>query len=378
MELPSIPSHAVMEGAGAYNQHAKLQASGVSLAARYLEAAAREIITGPADEPLVVADYGSSQGKNSLMPMRLAIGALRSQAGLDRPIFVFHVDQPSNDFNSLFQVLHSDTDSYSANDTNVFPSAIGRSFYERVFPGAYIHLGWSSYAAVWLSRVPAHIPDHCFIPRCTGAERAEFERQAARDWQDFLSLRASELRPGGRLVVALPALNDAGSPGLLELTDQANEVLAEMVHESTISRHEFESMTIGAYLRSQSELLAPFAQGGQFQGLALEAYEVFANPDPAWEDYQEDGDRDALAAKHALFFRSTFLPSLVSALAPARDAEELRAFAGQLEDGMRRRRAERPMAIDIVVQTIVLSKQPQALGSLPYRGSAQKLESPEK
>jgi hypothetical protein len=36
------------------------------------------------------------------------------------------------------------------------------------------------------------------------------------------------------------------------------------------------------------------------------------------------------------------------------------------------------MAIDIVVQTIVLSKQPQALGSLPYRGSAQKLESPEK
>ena len=112
--------------------------------------------------------------------MRLAIGAFRSQAGPDRPIFVFHVDQPSNEFNSLFQVLHSDPDRYGANDANVFPDAIGRSFYERVFTHGYVNLGWSSYAVVWLSRLPAHIPNHVFIPRCTGPERAEFGGQGAR------------------------------------------------------------------------------------------------------------------------------------------------------------------------------------------------------
>ena len=58
-----------------------------------------------------------------------------------------------------------------------------------------MHLGWSSYAAVWLSRVPALIPGHFISIRSTGAVRAEFERQAAQDWEAFLTLRARELRP---------------------------------------------------------------------------------------------------------------------------------------------------------------------------------------
>ena len=49
----------------------------------------------------MIADYGSSQGKNSLAPMGIAIGNLRPRLGPNRPIFVFHVDQPSNDFNTL-------------------------------------------------------------------------------------------------------------------------------------------------------------------------------------------------------------------------------------------------------------------------------------
>ena len=75
------------------------------------------------------------------------------------PISVVHVDQPSNDFNTLFAVLDADPERYVLSQPNVFPSAIGRSFYENVVPPSSVHLGWSSYAAIWFSAVssrPVH------------------------------------------------------------------------------------------------------------------------------------------------------------------------------------------------------------------------------
>jgi hypothetical protein len=49
-------------------------------------------------QPIIIADYGSSQGRNSMTPMRIAVRSLRRRVGSYRPIFVFHVDLPSNDF----------------------------------------------------------------------------------------------------------------------------------------------------------------------------------------------------------------------------------------------------------------------------------------
>ena len=51
--------------------------------------------------------------------------------------------------------LHCDQD-----DPNVFPCVIGRSFYESVLPQQSVSLGWSSYAAMWLSHIPSTIPGH--------------------------------------------------------------------------------------------------------------------------------------------------------------------------------------------------------------------------
>jgi SAM-dependent methyltransferase len=55
------------------------------------------------DEPIVIADYGSSQGKNSLAPMRVAAEISRSRVGSDRPILVCHIDLAINDFNVVEQ-----------------------------------------------------------------------------------------------------------------------------------------------------------------------------------------------------------------------------------------------------------------------------------
>ena len=179
MSKEPLPPHGVMEGKGAYNKHAKLPAGGAALALPLLEKAVRNIVLDRSDRPIVIADYGSSQGTNSMAPMQVAIKNLRQRLGSSRSICVFHIDQPSNDFNTLFEVLDADPDSYVLDEANVFPAAIGRSFYETVLPHGSVDLGWRSYAAVWLSRVPALIPDHFIFIRSSGKERAEFERQGA-------------------------------------------------------------------------------------------------------------------------------------------------------------------------------------------------------
>jgi hypothetical protein len=306
-----------MEGGGSYNLHARIPAGGGNLALPLLEEAARNITLERGDEPVVVADYGSSQGKNSLAPMRVAIKVLRARLGQDRPIFVVHIDQPANDFNTLFDVLRSHPERYSVDDPNIFPSAIGRSFYESVLPREHVHLGWSSYAAVWLSRIPMLIPGHFMSLANTGDVRETFERQAADDWKFFLSLRASELRLGGRLVVVLPGLNDEGAAGFEPLFSQANEALAEMVAEGAITAEERAGMALGAYPRRRNELLAPFSTDGQFCGPTVEHCELFRLPDAAWTDYERDGNREVLVNRHVGFFRAIFVPSLATAIVPS-------------------------------------------------------------
>jgi hypothetical protein len=352
------PAHGVMEGKGVYNRHAKTQAAGAALATPFLENAIEKIDVGLKDHPIVIADYGCSQGKNSLAQLRIAIRNLRKRIGPSRPIVVSHIDQPSNDFNTLFDVVNSDPDRYVLHEANVFPCAIGRSFYEQVLPAASVNLGWSSYAAQWLRRIPSSIPRHFWPPRSIGAARRRFAREAAEDWAAFLSVRALEMTPGARLVLVLPALADDASSGLGELMDHANAVLSEMVEESAISPREREQMVLGSYLRQTSELLAPFAHNGQFQHLTVEHCQLFGLSDPAWSDYQQTGDKEGLARKRALFFRSTFVPSLASALTHASDSdgETLRRFADRLEDGLVRRLASHPAPIDSLVQTMVLAK----------------------
>jgi hypothetical protein len=97
MSAPLMHNHGVMEEKGAYNRHARIPAGGAALALPRLEEAARKLELGSGDEPLVVADYGSSQGKNSLGPMQAVIRTMRGPLSSNRAIFVFHIDQPTND-----------------------------------------------------------------------------------------------------------------------------------------------------------------------------------------------------------------------------------------------------------------------------------------
>jgi hypothetical protein len=352
--------HGVTEGRGSYNEHAVSQAVGGAAALPLLRKAAQDLALDPGDSPIVIADYGSSQGQNSLQPIRAAIGVLRARTTERRPICVAHVDVAENDFSTLFGVLDEAPDSYLIDDDNVYPCAVGRSFYRPVLPPAHVHLGWSSHAAVWLSLAPTNIPGHVWILASTGATRAAFERQAARDWETFLKLRARELRVGGRLVVVLPAALDDGTATINDGMNHINAALAQMVTDGAITAEEHDRMILLSYPRRKSEVLAPFGQVGRFANLVLEQCEVFQVPDPAWADYERARDGDKLAAKHAAFFRVTFMPSLASALAPDRGVESRRRFIDHLTDGLRRRLVEEPSPQHRLAQVIVLAKDADA------------------
>jgi hypothetical protein len=354
MSARSISSHGVMEGAGSYNLHAKIPAGGGSLAVPYLEKAAQSCALPPGSNAIVIADYGSSQGKNSLAPLHAAVRCLRTRVGNGRSILVAHVDQHANDFNTLFDVLHRDPERYALDDPNVFPCAIGRSFYERVFPQGQVDLGWCSYAAVWLRRIPALIPGHFMSLGCTGDVRVAFDLQAAEDWRLFLSLRSWELRDGGRLVIVLPGLNDNGGSGLEHLFNSANTVLAELVDERVIDAGERKSMVLGSYPRRRAQLLEPFQADGNFQSLSVEHCELLDLPDAAWTAYQRDGDLQTLTSRHAALFRAIFVPSLSTSIS---DAGKRQRFADCLEQKLKEHLSERPAPLHSIVQVMVLAKQ---------------------
>lgn len=352
----AAPDQGVMEGGGAYNRHSMLQAAGIASALPLLEKAVLNVALEADSHPVVIADYGSSEGKNSLAPMRLVIETIRRRTDPKRPILVFHVDQPANDFNSLFALLNNDQASYGL-EPNVFSSAVGRSFYQSVLPPGHVHLGWSSYAAHWLSKVPMTIPGHFHSPFSSGAVRAEFDRQGTLDWKTFLSLRADELRSGGRLLVVVPALDDDGRLGFEDLMNHANGVLAEMVDAGAIKAEERARMVIGAHQRRRRDLLAPFEQEGEFQQLIVEDCELSTISDFAWADYERDQNKEIWASRHARFFRSTFASSLMLGLTNAGDAEQRRAFADQLEERLKLRLMSHPAPLRSFATTIVLARR---------------------
>jgi hypothetical protein len=351
----SRPATSGMEGDGAYNRHAALQAAGNTLALLHAREAARRVNIDPGDEPLIIADYGSSQGKNSLAPMRAAIETLRSRVGADRSVVICHVDLPINDFNTLFRTLDLDPDSYTRDAANVYACGIGRSFFQNVLPPGSVHLGWSAYAVQWLSCVPAVPTDHLWSASLSGPARTIYEQQGAQDWESFLTLRAKELRPGGRLVVVCPGVGSGQA-----IADHADAVIADMVKEGTISATERSRMVLACWVRSKHDYLAPFQRDGRFSNMTVEHCDSTPQADAVWEQYQRDGNAEPLAIKHAAFFRATFLPTLAAALTRGDDPEARRIFGDRLEHRLRQRLLREPTPTNSRVDTVVIAKLPAA------------------
>ena len=293
-----------MEGGGYYNAHSRPQGTASDLGIPLLQRAAAAIPAGR--EVIRIADLGSSQGKNSQAPMRAAIAVLRGRAP-NAPIGVTHTDLASNDFTALFELLANAPGSYLRGETEVYPSAVGASFYGRLFPADTQHLGWNSIAVHWLSALPARIPNHIWSPFAQGEVRQAFRERAADDWNAFLAARAAEFRTGGQIVVVASGADDRGFAGAEGLMTMANEELLAMVRRRSISGEQYDSMAIPTYYRTRAEFEAPFTAGSPFE--LLESTPTVLQ-DPFWPAYEQSRDARAFAASYAAFFRAFSEPCL--------------------------------------------------------------------
>jgi hypothetical protein len=342
------PTQTAMEGAGYYNKHSSLQAAGIAPALALLKTAASEASVG--DETLVIADYGSSQGRNSMTPMRLAIETLRSRCGADRPALVIHTDLPSNDFTSLFDTLNANPASYLAGSMGIFSAAVGRSFYEAILPPGVVHFGWSSWAVQWLSQKSVDAPD-AILPPLSGipSVRVAASRQSALDWERFLAARASELRTGGRLLCLIIASPQPENTN--RLLKHLWDSIVEAGREGLLTELQQLRTTIPQWFRSLAELKAPFAAEGQFAGLRLEHIEAYSALDPFWASFEQTGDAAQFANSWANTMWAVCAPTIRVAIGADR---------GDLLDSLRARYAARiaaaPKRIDWNLAALVIAK----------------------
>jgi hypothetical protein len=306
-----------MEGGGFYNRNSAMQAAGI---ARVLPMWGKIASTVPVgDEPIVIADYGSSQGRNSMAPMRIAIAALRAASEPGRTVQVIHTDLPSNDFASLFQALAEEPDSYLNDAAGIFPSAVGRSYFEPIIVPETVHLGWNSWTLQWLSRNPIEVADHIVAGfGANDAAKMAVREQAAQDWRDFIAARACELRPGAKLFCLCAAAQDDRRTWEW-LFGELWGAIVDMRGAGLLTEAELKRMTLPLAARTLGDIKAPFAEGGTCCRMEIEFADVVITPDPFWPEFEKTGDAEHLGQSWAGIWRGAIGPTLASALNPDRD-----------------------------------------------------------
>ena len=315
--VSQIPHGSVMFGDGEYNKASHSQAESLLLVLNGLLEDMKSWKSEASEMArLRVADYGCSQGKNSLPIVSAMIAA-----GEKTPIDFFFTDLPQNDWDSAKLVLQSlghvepaDKTSFNSpallqpfvddaeagNPRSVRMFMCGRSFYEQVIPSNSIDLGYSGTAMHWVSHAPKgsgffNGGDLYFrnLER-NNPMRLEWENLAAKDWESNLRSRSKELVSGGSLHFVVPVFDAESCPSSTyqKLADVMMETLQTLLRRGEISQKEADAFVMPVFLRSQEEFEAPF-QGGAFEGLVLETFSTHVLPCPYWQTYKHDPERFA-------------------------------------------------------------------------------------
>ena len=319
------PAHSQehMLGHGYYNKHSHEQEAANQFGLAHIEQAIAALDLDPGPRHLRIADYGSAQGHNSLLPMKTAVQAIKARWNPAPSISVIHTDLPTNDWTTLFQTVLTHQGSYLAGQEEVYCLASGTSVFQEIFPADYIALGYTAIVEHWLSKKPGCLPDHVWSTRAQGQSQAVWASQAWADWRAFLTHRAKELIPGGRLVMVGSGADPDGNSGAEPLVDLANRVLQDMVAQGVLSTGEYDDMAIPTYYRNEAEWRQPF-EDQQFLAqapLIMRHYEEFAMADYHQDAFAQSGDAARFARDCAGFFKAAFEPVLFVGLEQTRDQE---------------------------------------------------------
>jgi SAM dependent carboxyl methyltransferase len=311
-----------MVGHGFYDRNSAPQWAAIEAVLPWLEEAiaAIRVVDGP--PTLGVADFGCSEGRNSIQVMQRLIPALRARGS--RPIQTIHSDLPTNDYASLLRNLRSEGRSVFGDD--VFSTVAGGSMFDQLLPPGSTHLAMTFNAIGFLSRRPLErLPDYILpngpsalrgVGAVAAADRAVFAAQALADIESFLRARAAELVPGGKLLIEVFGSGDSGRT-CDGIYDALNDAVLECLDAGLIDRPGYEAFYQPVYFRTLEELSAPVAApdaalASLFRLDRAATYEVRV---PFVEDFRRTGDVAAFARIYTDFFRAFTEPVLRAAFA---------------------------------------------------------------
>ena len=339
-----------MAGQGFYNEHSLHQrnvaAAGTAMLRRAASSVGNELASGlgsgSSDPPagqLVLVDYGSSQGANSVEPVRTAIDAFRDTEGHGSwPVTVVHLDLPENDWTSLFELVGDPASSYRRGEDDVFTLAAGVSFFEQALPAGSVGLGWCSMAAHWVVDRGCSLETHVLPALARGSDRECWSVAANDGWRQFLVHRQSELRRGGQLVVNVPV----ASPRYLPFFELFEGCVRAAHDEGVVAPEEFTSIVVPIFHQTADELLRPIRRNESELDVVETEAQVVA--DPSYAVYARDGDRESFADRATATARAWSEACFAQALSPARSEGDRRDVLDALYSRLHRRLAADPEA----------------------------------
>lgn len=264
MQVTSGQVTSGMLGQGFYNKNSAPQLSAISFVLPWLDDAVDGMGLSDQSPAIVLADFGCSEGSNSITVMERLITACRKHS--NRPIQTIHSDLPTNDFSELFLRLSSNEGTGFADD-NVFSSAVGGSMFDSLLPPASVHFATTFNAIGFLSKRPLQTLPGYILPNgprriggvgyVSDGDKTVFADQAHSDLCAFAKARATELIPGGKLLIQVFGAGDdfRTCDGLY---DVLNDAILEAVAQGMISQDEYDHFYQPVYFRTLEELTNPF------------------------------------------------------------------------------------------------------------------------
>jgi SAM-dependent methyltransferase len=313
--MPAEPfdSEKSTEGMVDYDRNSALQQSIVRFNAGRIRGLVDRL--GHVEPEMKIVDYGCGPGRSTIEAVRPAVEAYRARFP-DAPLSVCHADQPGNDWNALFE-LAAGPAGYREGMKAIRTQAAVGSFYDQLVADGSVSLGMSFAASHWLSHaVHLHAPGTVWFADLKGQARADMAALAQRDWTRFLRCRASELRPGGFLLVStLGAVADDGEINGAAASGRGiyralQRVAQEMADDGSIDREILDSFVFGLWFLTESQARAPL-DSDPILAKAFEIETVRVEPAPINpSDIFVDSIGDPAAyAKHYVGYTRAFADS---------------------------------------------------------------------
>ncbi|GAV85864.1 Methyltransf_7 domain-containing protein [Cephalotus follicularis] len=289
MNLERIFSMKGGKGEGSYAKNSQAQAKHARSMLHILKETLDTVQLNSPEVPFVVVDLGCSSGSNAICVMDVIIKHMTERyesSGYEPPEFSgFFSDLPSNDFNTLFQLISplanyggSMEECLAANGhRSYFVAGVPGSFYNRLFPARSVDVFHSTFSLHWLSKVPESVQDQrstafnrgrVFIHGSNDLIAKAYKNQFQTDLASFLRARSQEMKRGGSMFLACLGRTsgdptDQGGAGLLFGT-HFQDAWEDLVREGLIPKEKRDSFNIPVYAASLQDFKDVVEADGSF------------------------------------------------------------------------------------------------------------------